>query len=97
MSPCTIIFSKYFFPISLPSSKVSNLRLRNFRRQKKPLEINEWSDNKDGSGPSGPSSSGGGAISGAESINVTGDIKMDIDLNKELAAAADVENANPKN
>jgi len=67
------------------------------KRQKKPLEINEWSDNKDGSGPSGPSSSGGGAISGAESINVTGDIKMDIDLNKELAAAADVENANPKN
>merc|ERR1712117_1008101 len=67
------------------------------KRQKKPLEINEWSDNKDGSGPPGPSSSGGGAISGAESINVTGDIKMDIDLNKELAAAADVENANPKN
>ena len=78
------------------SLKVSKLTLQNFRRQKKPLEINEWSDNKDGS--SGPSSSsGGGAISGAESINVTGDIKMDIDLNKELAAAADVENANPKN
>jgi len=69
------------------------------KRQKKPLEINEWSENKDGSGAAGPS-----GISGAESINVTGDIKMDIDLNKELSAAAaaeggddNLENANPKN
>ena len=83
--------------------QISNALPRNFRRQKKPLEINEWSENKDGSGAPGPSG-GGGGLSGAESINVTGDIKMDIDLNKELAAAAaaeggddNVENANPKN
>ena len=79
--------------------QISNALPRNFRRQKKPLEINEWSENKDGSGAAGPS-----GISGAESINVTGDIKMDIDLNKELSAAAaaeggddNLENANPKN
>lgn len=81
------------------TANIVNIRLRNFRRQKKPLEINEWSENKDGSGAAGPS-----GISGAESINVTGDIKMDIDLNKELSAAAaaeggddNLENANPKN
>ena len=75
---------------------------RNFRRQKKPLEINEWSENKDGSGA--PPSGGASDLSGAESINVTGDIKMDIDLTKELSAAAaaeggedNLENANPKN
>ena len=77
---------------------------RNFRRQKKPLEINEWSENKDGSGGGAPPSGGASDLSGAESINVTGDIKMDIDLTKELSAAAaaeggedNLENANPKN
>lgn len=74
------------------------------KRQKKPLEINEWSENKDGPGGAAVPSGSGGGIAGAEHISVTGDIKMDIDLDKEIAAAAaaeggddNVENANPKN
>jgi hypothetical protein len=48
-----------------------------FRRNKKPLEINEWNNVNE---------TGVKVASDPNSISVTGDLDMDIDLNKEIAA-----------
>ncbi len=52
-------------------AKADAKREEEARKNQKPLEINEW-ENKNNEKNAG------------DTINVTGDVKMDIDLNKEM-------------
>lgn len=50
----------------------------NARRNQKPLEINEWSEKE---------RKEAAAANGSDVLKVTGDVQMDMDLSKEMAAA----------
>lgn len=52
------------------------------RRNQKPLEINEWENKNRKNGEEGDAS---------DVLKVSGDVKMDLDLDKEIAAAEQAE------
>ena len=54
-------------------ARIDEKREAEIKRKVKPVEINKWENEKNGGDP-------------ADKMEVTGDVKMDIDLNKEIEA-----------
>ncbi len=58
-------------------ARIDAKREEEARRSQAPLEINEWENNKKNSGDG----------DGSDVLKVSGDVKMDLDLDKEIAAS----------
>ena len=54
-------------------ARIDEKREAEIKRKVKPVEINKWENEKNGGDPT-------------EKMEVTGDVKMDLDLNKEIEA-----------